>query len=112
MDADGDGHLTRDEWDAHFEGLTKDKGHLTPDDLRLALFPPVPPRGNKAKGAKNADVMLRAFLDGDAGSPFEGPRPGQAAPDFTLPTQDGAAKITLSQFREKKPVVLIFGSFT
>jgi peroxiredoxin len=34
------------------------------------------------------------------------------APDFTLPLQNGKGEITLSQFRNEKPVVLIFGSFT
>ena len=41
-----------------------------------------------------------------------GPRLGMTAPDFTLRTLDGKEEITLSQFRGKKPVVLIFGSFT
>ncbi len=37
---------------------------------------------------------------------------GQAAPDFTLKTVDGATQITLSSFRGQKPVVLVFGSYT
>ena len=39
------------------------------------------------------------------------PRLGQHAPDFELPSV-GGGKIRLSSFRGKKPVVLIFGSFT
>ena len=37
---------------------------------------------------------------------------GDLAPDFTLITKDGKSKVTLSDFRGKKPVVLIFGSYT
>lgn len=37
---------------------------------------------------------------------------GDAAPDFTLKSPDGKTSFTLSAFKEKKPVVLIFGSFT
>lgn len=39
-------------------------------------------------------------------------RVGDLAPDFTLVTGDGKGKVTLSEFRGKKPVVLIFGSYT
>ncbi len=37
---------------------------------------------------------------------------GDTAPDFTLTTQDGKSTVTLSAYRGKKPVVLIFGSLT
>lgn len=37
---------------------------------------------------------------------------GDPAPDFTLPDPSGKKEITLSTFRGKKPVVLIFGSCT
>jgi hypothetical protein len=38
--------------------------------------------------------------------------PGEAAPDFRLPTLDHKATVKLSSFRGSKPVVLIFGSYT
>lgn len=38
--------------------------------------------------------------------------PGDLAPDFTLFSPDGKSKVSLSQFRQKSPVVLIFGSYT
>jgi len=42
-----------------------------------------------------------------------GPKPGDEAPDFELPLLgDSARKVRLSSFRAKKPVALIFGSFT
>ena len=37
---------------------------------------------------------------------------GDAAPDFVLKTVDGTAQVTLSSFRDQKPVVLVFGSYT
>jgi hypothetical protein len=37
---------------------------------------------------------------------------GDLAPDFSLTTKDGKSKIALSSFRDKRPVVLIFGSYT
>lgn len=37
---------------------------------------------------------------------------GDTAPDFTLPRADGAGEITLSEYQEGKPVVLVFGSLT
>ncbi len=39
-------------------------------------------------------------------------QPGDVAPDFTLPTLDKSAQVELAAFRGKKPVVLIFGSYT
>jgi hypothetical protein len=37
---------------------------------------------------------------------------GELAPDFTLITQHGKGKISLADYRDKRPVVLIFGSYT
>jgi hypothetical protein len=37
---------------------------------------------------------------------------GDAAPDFTLPTLDHSSQVTLASFRNSKPVVLVFGSYT
>ena len=37
---------------------------------------------------------------------------GDKAPDFTLKTRGGRAKVTLSDWQEKKPVALVFGSYT
>ena len=40
------------------------------------------------------------------------PKAGDLAPDFTLSDISGTDSVTLSDFRGKKPVALIFGSFT
>lgn len=37
---------------------------------------------------------------------------GDAAPDFELPTLNGAGKVKLSQSYRERPVVLVFGSYT
>jgi EF hand len=113
MDADGNGDVSREEWQAFFKGVAGGKAGFTPEELRQAVFPPEPGRGGKGKGKKvRPEVWLRCLLDGDLGSPFAGPAIGQEAPDFTLPAHDGKGRVTLSQFRGKRPVVLIFGSFT
>jgi hypothetical protein len=39
-------------------------------------------------------------------------QPGDAAPDFELPTLDHRGAVRLSSFRGTKPVVLVFGSYT
>ena len=39
-------------------------------------------------------------------------RPGDSAPDFSLPTADRKSEMRLSSFRGRMPVVLVFGSYT
>lgn len=39
-------------------------------------------------------------------------RVGDLAPDFSLPLQRRGQKVTLSSFRGKRPVALVFGSYT
>jgi tetratricopeptide (TPR) repeat protein/thiol-disulfide isomerase/thioredoxin len=41
-----------------------------------------------------------------------GPKPNDLAPDFSLPALDGGKTVTLSSFRGKSPVVLVFGSYS
>lgn len=40
------------------------------------------------------------------------PKAGDLAPDFTLSDATGTESVTLSDFRGKKPVALVFGSYT
>jgi peroxiredoxin len=40
------------------------------------------------------------------------PKAGDPAPDFTLTDVSGERSVTLSDFQGKKPVALVFGSFT
>jgi hypothetical protein len=39
-------------------------------------------------------------------------RVGDAAPDFSLETYDRKSRVQLAAFKGKKPVVLVFGSYT
>ncbi len=57
-------------------------------------------------------TLFWGLLKAEVGSPFEGPRLGRQAPDFTLKTQDGTETIHLADLLGPRPVVLIFGSFT
>ena len=42
----------------------------------------------------------------------QAPRAGDLAPDFILYDIEGQDSVTLSDFRRKKPVALVFGSYT
>lgn len=42
----------------------------------------------------------------------DAPRVGQMAPDFELRDSDGEHPVRLSDFRDDRPVALVFGSFT
>ena len=57
-------------------------------------------------GFRNSVVPGQKALDANA------PRAGEMAPDFTLYDIEGQNSVTLSDFRGKKPVALVFGSFT
>jgi len=113
IDTDGDGQVTLEEWQAFMEKLAQGKDYLSQDDLLPLFLAPkqAAAKPNRARGVIDA-TMFRAFLEGDVASIFEGPRPGDRAPDFTLPLQHGKGTLTLSDFFGKRPVVLIFGSFT
>ena len=42
----------------------------------------------------------------------QAPKPGDLAPDFSLRDVDGGHAVRISDFRGKKPVALVFGSYT
>ncbi|OWK37766.1 Type I iodothyronine deiodinase [Fimbriiglobus ruber] len=109
MNTAGNGKLTREDLDEFFKKAARGKDHITPDDLRLLLYP----RGGYLPGDMPSTPMFtRGFLAGEIGSMSEGPRPGVATPDFTLKTVDGKDTVTLSKLVGPKPVVLVFGNFT
>ena len=51
-------------------------------------------------------MKIQKVLDAQA------PKVGNLAPDFTLSDISGTESVTLSGFRGKKPVALVFGSYT
>src|SRR5215813_7207212 len=113
IDTSSNGRISREEWEEFFKRAGKGKDHLTTEDLRDALLqaPPKPKDAPKESGPSPA-VLFTGLLHGELGSFFEGPAIGDRAPNFTLKTHDSKRTITLKDYRGKKPVVLIFGSFT
>jgi hypothetical protein len=114
-DRNGDRKLSKDEWGKLFDELARDKGAVDAEAVRRMLFPPAPPRQMAKSGGggmPSKEMLLLGLLMGELGSGAEGPKPENPAPDFTLQSPDGKRSITLNEYRGKKPVVIIFGSFT
>lgn len=56
-------------------------------------------------GPRSSDPLSRIAVPPDIY-----PKVGDEAPDFTLTTSNGTGRVTLSSFRQRRPVVLTFGS--
>lgn len=108
LNGDGDGYINPEEWKKGFDRNGTDPGKLTQDDLRRLMFGSAP----RSTLPPTRQMRLFGFLTGELGSMNEGPNPGVMAPDFTLKTQDNQKTVQLSNYRNHKPVVLIFGNFT
>jgi hypothetical protein len=111
IDSGGDGKITREELDALFKRLAGDKDHFTADDLRKGMIPRGTSGGSPGDGP-SVPVLVRGLFSGEIGSISEGPKVGEKAPDFTLRTPDGKGALSPLKKRDRKPLVLIFGSFT
>ena len=114
-DRNNDRKLTKEEWDAIFQRAAAGKDHLLPEDVRTMFFPPPPSRQPSPPPPgmmPSQRTLLKGLFNGELGSAQPGPELGTMAPDFTLTTENGKKTVTLSDYRGKKPVVLIFGSFT
>jgi hypothetical protein len=97
-DADGDGRIDLSEYprgEERFRALDRNgDGGLTSDDFRIA---------RKLDPRKRAKLRLAS----------EAPQVGQMAPDFELPfAKNETETVRLSSFRDKRPVALVFGSYT
>ena len=57
-------------------------------------------------GYRKETMKSQKLLDAQA------PKAGDLAPDFTLSDVSGTESVTLSDFRDEKPVALVFGSYT
>jgi Ca2+-binding EF-hand superfamily protein len=109
IDADRNGQVTKEEWRDFFERAALDADSITPADLQAALFPPQPAQPDDDPSPLD---FVRGFVSGELGAIPEGPALGGRAPDFELDDQQHERRIRLSNLYQKKPVVLIFGSFT
>jgi hypothetical protein len=78
--------------------------HLDPELAKSAL------EHSKVQQAGAAEQVTQRERQGHRQD--VGLKAGDIAPDFTLKTLDGKETVTLSDSRGKKPVVLIFGSYT
>jgi EF hand len=118
IDANSNGRVSKEEWEKLFAKASKGKAYLTSDDLREAfpMSPPARPKPTQEKSAPREGpsmfTLIRGLMSGELGSFCEGPAIGQPAPEFALKPQVGDREVRLSQFKGKKPVVLVFGSFT
>jgi hypothetical protein len=113
LDANGNGRVSRQEWDDFFKKAARGKDYMTPEDLQHALEGALPkPTPPGKDDGPSPLVFINGLLSGELGSWHEGPDIGDPAPDFTLNTHNGKQTIRLSQYRGKRPVVLVFGSFT
>jgi len=111
MDAKGEGKITKKDLEAFFDKAAGGKDHLTPEDLRNAVlrgFGGGMPPGDEPTPM----VLLKGLFAGEIGSVKEGPKLGDDAPAFELFTPDKKKTIKLADVVGKKPVVLVFGSFT
>jgi hypothetical protein len=64
------------------------------------------------KDAKFIIQIRRKLMQRQKDLNRQAPKAGEMAPDFTLYDITGTKAITLSDFRGKKPVALVFGSYT
>ena len=112
LDSNSNGRITEQEWAALYQGLAGNKGFMTSEDLADWLTRSSSTDVIPASDMPTRWTLLKGVISGDLGSLQEGPEADSLAPDFTLDTYDRRQTISLAQFKGKKPVVLIFGSFT
>jgi Iodothyronine deiodinase/EF hand len=115
-DRDGNGKVTREEFDRVFQALDSGRiGFLSQDDLKRAFArPPAPPirSGHKPPAGPSRWTLVKGLFRQEIGSLQPGPKLDETTPDFTLRTVDQKDEVTLSKLIGPKPVVLIFGNFT
>ncbi len=111
-DRDGDGKLTRQEWEAFFRASDRaGDGFVSLDEVRESIDGPPGGRRSSSRGPSRL-TLIKGLFRQEIGSLQPGPAVGDRAPDFTLRTLDGAKEVTLSKRVGPRPVVLIFGNFT
>jgi len=128
LDHDTNDRVSWDELSWFFQKADRRKrGFITRRDLTSSLsdlvFREDEASGGDPRGKRAGDPepprwqLLRLLLSGELGSLGEGPALGSEAPGFSLPSlkgggQSSSSAVSLAASRGKRPVVLIFGSFT
>ena len=95
MDGDGDGCLSQVELVEYYRARFPDRR----EPLETLSLSELAMR-NRRESSRSTGTMT------------SGPTVGTVAPDFTLQPPEGGDAVTLSSFAGKKPVALIFGSYT
>ena len=108
----GDGQLTAPEWQAFFDTARCDAVSLSFEAFRDALIGSGPTGGLRPGDVPSAEALLIGLANGELGSLQEGPRPGETAPDFSLPLLEGTGSLALSSLWGDRPTVLVFGNYT
>ena len=67
--------------------------------------------GRKPEAVKQRQIAAK-LLASVKPSNDAGPKPGESAPEFSLPRLGSGSAVSLAQFRSGKPAVLLFGSYT
>ena len=118
LDEDRNARVSWDELSWFFQKADRRKqGFISRKDLARVLEGVFPAAGGEGE---REDVehhpsrwgLLERFFDRELGSFREGPALGAPAPDFELALVRGGRTVRLSDARGKKPVILVFGSFT
>ena len=115
-DADANGKVTPEEFQALFRSLDGDsRGFLSLDDVRDKFQPPTEEQSQKQRAERpdhpDRSTLVIALSKQEVGSLQPGPQLNESAPDFTLRTLKGD-EVTLSKEVGPLPIVLIFGNFT
>ena len=113
LDADGNGKVTREEFDAFFKKAdTGDLGFLSLNDLQESFRADARPRAAEPVAPPTREALIGSLFRQEMGALQAGPSLGEPAPDFTLKTKEGDGELVLSKLVGPKPVVLVFGNFT
>ena len=75
----------------------------------VMLFGVAAPGSGQGRQANRGEINTPPAKGERKNTPY---RPGDLAPDFTLSNLSKTKKVKLADFRNQKPVVLIFGSYT
>jgi Cu/Ag efflux protein CusF len=107
LDRDRDGRLSRDELDQAESVVMKldrdEDGLVDREEIARATG------RRRGGGGRPGEIITPAARGERYDTSLE---VGDEAPDFTLPDLAGKREVTLSSFRGKRPVVLVFTSFT